>query len=437
MLGYYVELAVRSLRRNVVLTTLMIAAIGVGIGASMTSLTVLRAMVADPIPEKSSQLFTPQIDVWGPQGRYGDPTADEDLLPQLTYRDAMAFMQARRGVRQSAMYAIHIDASPPGARPFAMHGRAVYADFFKMFDVPFHAGNPWGPAEDDGRARVVILGAQLAQRLFPQGNALGNTLILDERQYRIVGVLEPWNPTPQFYDVESGGYPEGEQLFIPFSTAIDRQVQVDGPNVCQTPPAPGWFGHLNSECIWTQFWVELPTAALARDYKQFLYNYAVEQRQLGRFHWPALVQLRDVRRWLVLRHVLPDEVRVSTLVACGFLLVCLINVVGLMLAKFTGWSGEIGVRRAMGATRSDIFRQCLVETGVVGAMGGVLGLALTALGLAGDRKIVDAGLQRLAHLDEATVAGTLLLAVCATLCSGLYPTWRASRVQPALQLKAQ
>lgn len=437
MLTYYVELAVRGLRRNVVLTTLMIAAIGIGIGASMTSLTILRALAADPIPEKSSQLFTPQIDVWGPQTRYGDPTADEDLLPALTYRDTMAFMQAARGVRQSAMYAIHINVSPRGARPFAMHGRAVYADFFRMFDVPFQAGNPWGSAEDAGRARVVILGTKLAQRLFPEGNALGNTLILDERQYRIVGVLEPWNPTPQFYDAGTGDFPEGEQLFMPFSTAIDRQVQVDGLNACQTPPAPGWFGHLNSECIWTEFWVELPTAAMARDYKQFLHNYAVEQRQLGRFHWPALVQLRDVRRWLVLQHGVPDELRVSTLVACGFLLVCLINVVGLMLAKFTGRSGEIGVRRALGATRADIFLQCLVETGFVGALGGVLGLALTALGLAADRTIVDAGLQRLAHLDEVAVAITLLLAVCATLCSGLYPTWRASRIQPALQLKSQ
>ncbi len=80
MLGYYMALAVRSLRRNVTLTTLMIAAIGIGIGAAMTSLTVLRAMAADPIPEKSSQLFTPQIDVWGPVTRRGDPTADEDLL---------------------------------------------------------------------------------------------------------------------------------------------------------------------------------------------------------------------------------------------------------------------------------------------------------------------------------------------------------------------
>jgi putative ABC transport system permease protein len=64
--GYYLDLALRSLKRNPVLTGLMIAAIGVGIGASMTALSVSRAMSGDPIPDKSQQLFVVQIDSWGP-----------------------------------------------------------------------------------------------------------------------------------------------------------------------------------------------------------------------------------------------------------------------------------------------------------------------------------------------------------------------------------
>jgi putative ABC transport system permease protein len=437
MFRYYLMLAVRSLRRNVVLTTLMIVAIGVGIGASMTSLTVLRAMAADPIPQKSSQLFTAQIDTFGPQTRYGDPTADEDLLPSLTYRDAMALMRAHRAVRQAAMYPVHLDVSPADAKPFALHGRAVSAEFFSMFDVPFHAGNAWSAAEEDARASVVVLGAKLAQRLFPQGNAVGGTVTLNERDYRIVGVLGDWNPTPQFYDMNSGGYGEAEQLFIPFSTAIDRQVPAENRSSCMSPPPPGWLGQLNSECVWIAVWLELPTAAAAGDYRRFLYNYADEQRQLGRFHWPPVVQLPDVTTWLVRQHAITDEARVSALVACGFLLVCLINVVALMLAKFTNRSGELGIRRALGAAKSDVFLQCLMETGVVGTVGGLLGLVLTVLGLAADRAFVAGDLGRLAHLDAGAVALTLLLAVCATVGSGLYPTWRASGVQPALQLKAQ
>ena len=66
MFDYYFGLALRSLKRNIVLTALMIAAVGVGIGASMTTLTVFRAMDNDPIPQKSRQLFAVQIDNWGP-----------------------------------------------------------------------------------------------------------------------------------------------------------------------------------------------------------------------------------------------------------------------------------------------------------------------------------------------------------------------------------
>ena len=57
MFGYYLELALRSLRRNKALTALMVLAIALGIGASMTTLTVLHVLAQDPIPEKSGDLY--------------------------------------------------------------------------------------------------------------------------------------------------------------------------------------------------------------------------------------------------------------------------------------------------------------------------------------------------------------------------------------------
>src|ERR1700677_2563086 len=94
MFTYYLMLALRSLKGNVVLTVLMISAIGVGIGASMTTLTVFRAMDADPIPGKSTRLFTPQIDNWGPTKK-GLGTGDKELLQdQISYPDAMNLMNA-------------------------------------------------------------------------------------------------------------------------------------------------------------------------------------------------------------------------------------------------------------------------------------------------------------------------------------------------------
>ncbi|HTY48503.1 MAG TPA: ABC transporter permease [Steroidobacteraceae bacterium] len=440
MFGYYLQLAIRSLRRNVVLTALMIAAVAVGIGAAMTALTTLRAMSGDPIPDRSSQLFVPQIDAWGPDSRHDHPT--DHLNDQLSYRDAMAFMRAHQGVRQTAMYSVAMDVSPQQDKPFSATGRATYADFFGMFEVPFRSGGPWSSADDAGHTNVVVLSAKLADRVFPNIDPVGRTISLDARDYRVVGVLEPWNPTPRFYDVTGLAFMNAEDFYLPFNTAIDRHLESNGNNSCNVLPAPGWDGHLNSECVWLQFWVELPTAAAVRDYRNFLANYAAEQRRSGRFHWPDRVELHDVHDWLVLEKVVPDEMKVNTLIGMGFLVVCLINAIGLMLARFARRAGELGVRRALGGSRSDIFLQCLTETAVVGLLGGVLGLALTAAGLAADRALLAPqaeylALNSLTRLDWGMVGITLSVAVLATLGAGVYPTWRASRVQPAWQLKAQ
>src|SRR5277367_2522409 len=128
MFYYYFGLAVRSLKRNIVLTVLMIAAIGVGIGASMTTLTMFRAMDTDPIPQKSRQLFAVQIDNWGPQ-KLGLGSGDsENLQEQLGYIDAMALMNAHQGVHQSAMYVTGLALIPKNVdlKPSQVIARAAY-----------------------------------------------------------------------------------------------------------------------------------------------------------------------------------------------------------------------------------------------------------------------------------------------------------------------
>ena len=81
--------------------------------------------------------------------------------------------------------------------------------------------------------------------------------------------------------------------------------------------------------------------------------------------------------------------------------------------------------------------QCLLEASVIGVAGAVLGLLLTALGLAGLRFLLAEETLVLAHLDLADTAITIGLAIVTTIVAGLYPTWRATRVEPAWQLKAQ
>ena len=107
-----------------------------------------------------------------------------------------------------------------------------------------------------------------------------------------------------------------------------------------------------------------------------------EQQTAGRFTWAPNNRLRNVPDWLDAEHVVPSDTKVSLLVALGLLMVCLVNTAGLLLAKFLRRSGEIGVRRALGAQRGAIYAQFLTEAGIIGAAGGVLGLLLTGVGVA-------------------------------------------------------
>ena len=139
MFSYYFNLGLRSLRRNMVLTALMIAAIAVGIGASMTTLTLFRAMSGDPISQKSGQLYTPQIDNWGNfHPRVSSWFAGWAPGWQLSYIDAMGLMKGHAAKRQSAMYAasLSLQASDSGQKPFKVQARAAYRDFFPMFRRP-------------------------------------------------------------------------------------------------------------------------------------------------------------------------------------------------------------------------------------------------------------------------------------------------------------
>jgi putative ABC transport system permease protein len=438
MFTYYLGLALRSLRRNVVLTALMIAVIGVGIGASMTTLTIFRAMASDPIPGKSRQLFAPQIDNWGPDGVELDANSDK-LKEDLSYTDAVALMNAHAARRQAAMYFTGMAVTPsnPQLEPFQVTARATYRDFFAMFDVPFRYGSPWNATDDAARGNVVVITRELNDKVFGGANSVGKTLTLNNQEYRVVGVLDHWEPIPRFYDLSSNKYGKTEELFLPFTRAIDAHMISWGNTNCKDQVAPGWEGLLRSECVWLQFWVELPTGADVQRYRGLLDNYAAEQRRSGRFHWPPHTQLRDVRQWLAYRHAVSDEASILVLVSLSFLIVCLLNSMGLMLAKIMGRAGDIGVRRALGAARRAIFSQCLIETGVVGLAGGLVGLALAALGLWALRGLLSKDMLELTHLDWMDVGISIALAVAATVIAGLYPTWRAIQVQPAWQLKAQ
>lgn len=433
MFGYYFQLALRSFKRNKVLTALMVLAIALGIGASMTTLTVFYILSGDPMPGRSHTLFYVQMD---PQSMDGY-VAGEEPEEQVTRFDAEALLREKKADRQAMMTGggLSIEPEKQGLSPFVVDARYTSADFFPMFDAPFDHGNGWTAREDDSQARVAVISRKLNEKLFDGGNSVGKSIRIDQNEFRVIGVLKDWRPTPRFYDMNSDRYGEVEQVFLPFSTAVNMKLGRNGSMNCWGDSNGDETG-VNAPCTWIQYWAQLDTPEKVDAYRQYLVNYSDQQRRAGRFERPTNIRLRSVMEWLDFKNVVPNDVRLQTWLAFGFLLVCLINTVGLLLAKFMRRSSEIGVRRALGASKGAIFSQALVEAGTIGLAGGVLGLGLALLGLWAVRQ-QPASYAELAHLDPVMLLTTFGLAILASVLAGLLPAWRACQVTPAIQLKSQ
>ena len=435
---YNVKLGIKNIRRNPVLSALMVAAIGIGIGASMAMVTVNYRFGSNPIPHKSDVLHYVRLDNWNPDFPFQDGTG-ETVPNQVTYLDATALLAAKRAYRQAAMSATTLAVEPPNRdeRPYFVDVRATTADFFPMFDVPFEYGSGWTAESDDAAERVVVLKGSANERIFGGENSVGRTLTLSGLPYRVVGVLEDWEPMPRFYEPNGNAV---EDLFIPWTliAAMDGDLPRSGNTNCWKPiEGAGFKAFLGSECVWIQFWVELRNAAEREDYLGFLNAYVEEQKKIGRFPRPMDNRVSPVMQWLEDRGVVPDEAQVLLGLSLIFLVVCLLNTIGLLLAKFLSKGAEIGIRRALGASRRTVFEQYLVEAGMIGLAGGLLGLVLSRLALEGVRaQFIDDDFTRILTMDWNMVLAAVALGIVASLVTALYPTWRACNVQPAVYLKA-
>ncbi|MEQ8205469.1 MAG: ABC transporter permease, partial [Woeseia sp.] len=374
MFAYYLKLGVLSIRKNPILSGLMVAAIAIGIGACMSMVTIYYVMSGNPIPQKSSQLFYVQLDSWSPDEPANEPN---DPPEQVTYLDATALLKAGKAKRQVVSYSSNHVIEPAGddARPFNTRTRSTSRDFFAMFEIPFLYGSGWDQAADDGREQVVVLTRELNERLFGGEDSTGRQIQMNGDLYRVSGVIDDWSPVPKFYDVTVGAFNDSELLYLPFSTSVDKEMYNSGNTNCWKPvPDGGWSAFINSECVWMQMWVELDGKSEWAEYMTFLNAYVETQKALGRFPRPLNNRLRNVTEHLEYQEVVDDSVRILLVLAVLFLLVCLLNTIGLLLAKVLRRSGDIGLRRALGASRRTVFTQYIVEASLIGMTGGLFGV---------------------------------------------------------------
>lgn len=432
MFKYYLFLALKNARRAPALTTLIVVTLGLGIAACTIIFTVIHLMSADPIPEKSGQLYRVQLDNWNLDEPAIQPNEPPD---QVTWNDSLNIVYAQKAHRQAAMAISWELIASTEVQPFNVLIRTNHADMFEMFNMPFLYGNGWSRQADQENHYVAVLSKQTNEKLFNGENSVGQTVIIKNRAFTVVGVLDNWRLSTKFYDLVYGPYYDLEDVYLPFTMRGELELPRGGWINCPDPiEGDGYSAFLSSECVNYQLWVELINDTEKQAFQNYLNAYVDEQRALGRFPRPTQNRLLNVKEWLIYKKVVSSDLRVVLWLSFMFLVICIINASSLITTKLNGMKNEAGLRRALGASRAQIFTQYLIETLLIGFLGGFIGLLLALAGLQGIKSMYQ-DYQHLVQPDLIVVVSALSLAIFSAVLSGLIPILKSFSVTPAIQLK--
>ncbi|MFC3123118.1 ABC transporter permease [Agaribacter flavus] len=437
MFLHYLDLSWRSFKRTPMVTILMVLAIATGIGITMTSLSVYHMMAMDPMPHKSSKLFHPQLNT----SDEGPQWWTEDNLPhQMTYKDAMNLYRAEipRIKTPSMRTGFSVNLNSPEVKPFIESVRMTGRVFFNMFEFSFIHGSSWSADQEDRAAYVTVISRSMSERLYGTSDSVGRDVYFDDHVFKIVGVYEDFDYHVKFYDLTNGAFNRAENAVIPITLIPVLKAQTWGnSNGWKYEEINSFEDELNSELVWLQFWAQLDTPEEEAEYRAFLTDYLREQGTLGRFEREEVkFALRNLTEWMEYNKVVTEDNRILVSASFMFLVVCLANILGLLLGKFLRRVPEVGVRRALGASKRQVFFQHLVEVGLLGFIGGVIGIGIAQLGLWGVRATYSY-YSALATMDVSMLLAAPSIAIGACLIAGMYPAWLVCRTNPAICLKTQ
>ena len=420
---FYSRLAWQSVRRSPGLSGVMIVGLALGIGTWVTARAAIQGALLNPLPDNTSlyhvSLIRPSIFVDVP----ADPKNDGrlDAGPKFSLSEPEV-----RAIAAASLAPTHM--SPTFAGRAAVRDadghlaidviRFSTRDLFAMFALPFAVGGPWTAEEDATGSAVVVIDEDLARARFGTTAVLGKSIEIAGTAFRVVGVLAG-GPTEKLYD-HVYYRRETERYFVPFEA--HRGVHIDLAFGFETGRRGGPPDQPRLHDLGLFLWAELPSperrAAFAADLKAA----GLEARVVpfGRFRF-EYYQLHPA-------YYLLELFAMVTLVASA------LNLVRLLLAKFSARTDLSGIHRALGATRRTIIMVHIIEAKIIGLAAGVIGLALGAIGarllnlLIPDR-IADA------VIEPMSVVVTVCVAVAVGIVAGLYPAWRATRQAPAVFLR--
>jgi len=391
-----------SLRANKMRALLTMLGVIIGVAAVIALLSIgngVSASINDEITSIGTNLIYVSTD-----------PDKSDGYPALSLADVEALSDPLRAPDVAEVGATVQTTQPvtTGGNSVRASVSGVTANYFTINNLTdFAAGDGLTQADVDTRARVVVLGAGLAEDLFPDSYPVGQTVKINGASYEIVGVL-----------AESGGglSNSDDSAFVPISTALSRlssERTRRGERAVTTITATSATAEQNTAAL------EQITAVLRAEH--------------------GIVYADDDDFSLISQSNLLDTFAQITGVLTAFLgaiagislLVGGIGIMNIMLVSVTERTREIGIRKAVGALRRDILAQFLLESMVLSLTGGVIGILLGWL-----ISRVAGGLMTLTPVVEI---GTILMAVGFAVgvgvVFGLYPAWRAAGLRPIEALR--
>ncbi|MGI9628249.1 MAG: ADOP family duplicated permease [Longimicrobiales bacterium] len=391
-LGNDLRISTRSLRRRPALTGLVLGTIALGVGATSAVFSVVNTLLLEPLPFEAQDrlVMADQRDPsTGFRAAVSMPNYD-DWRDRSTVFDRFA-MEKPETFRVGGDQGMDV-----------LEGRLVLGDFFEAFGVPPVAGRLPTKAElGPGAEAIVVLTEGLWESRFGgDPAAIGATLDIDARPYRVAGVL------PAEFTLDSD-----IALYLPMGLRADDPVWQD-----RNTSYGGWIV------------ARLKAGATMTDAQADLARVTLDMREAHGLDTaePALFSMRE---WYV------GDLRTPVLLLMGgvlfVLLIASANVASLLLGRAEERRNDLAIRTAVGASRGQVIRQLMTEAGVLGVTGGVLGLVFAWLGLDALLGTVGSTLPPVfvekVGLDPLIVGSTLGASLLVAFAFGLAPALYASR----------
>ena len=282
----------------------------------------------------------------------------------------------------------------------------VTSEFFDIRNFTIDLGQAITPAHVLEGSRVVVLGSQVAEALYPLRDPVGQTIRINQKVFTVIGVLD------------SKGAGEDDRVLVPITTAANRLT------ANRTPDGNINVTNINVKATSgdTVDAAEIEITALLRLRHEIIDedDFTITNQQ------EALDTLNETNETFAL--FLGAIAGISLLVGG-------IGIMNIMLVSVTERTREIGIRKALGAKRSDILYQFVLEALLLSIAGGGIGVALGAVlvRLSNGRNIAGQDVETLFATDIALLA--LGVSAVIGLFFGIYPAARASRLHPIEALR--